>query len=598
MRILVTLAVAACLSGCDLYNAVVTPAPDKVNAAFPLADELQLARNRLFASLEGDPAGLAQVKQQFQQLMVARALTCSASHPVGRFDTPAAIKARLTDTQCFATQDAQLEEWVGVRRVGLVFRAPPLVPPAALPPRTLLPSTAEPFATAMLAAEANVLVLRGYQQRFTALQVPAGKEISSFSVAESQGRNPSLSPNGRLLAVPAGKGLRFHEVESGKLLWSTEKLQDVVGWAPKLGLIVLSQAGTGAPQMLDAVSGRIEAYPATEKRLTWSLPLADGRLLVGSQGTASLMEQSRDGSGALAVRAVRQWPLAGGMAYQTAPMLMHQGNRVVYASGNRDLAWIDLATGAQGNWQLSAVNANGFAKLGEHLVAFDSSVAGTTTLPTRVLDTDKQLVLAARDMGARDGQMVGFAPRAGFLKRGPNAMTLVGSLETEEPQEVERYLSEALLARQLAKLAQQEQEAKLLGAPLLQGLPANARVSIVGVYEAETGSHGHGKPRTPGPITVTVASGSTPVVLVLASYEPVNWVIQGSRKPVAVLVSGYHPSTVSGQGAAQVVRIGSSYAYKVDSGELRELQRTVARYVGPLPQQFQGGYKGSQFQVQ
>ncbi|MBC5782134.1 hypothetical protein H8N03_04200 [Ramlibacter sp. USB13] len=91
---ILALAVATCLTGCDRMQAAFTPIPEKVNAAFPLPDEVDIARTRLLAALEGDKAAHDRAATHLAQLMNARALACSASTPVGRFDTAAGIQRR------------------------------------------------------------------------------------------------------------------------------------------------------------------------------------------------------------------------------------------------------------------------------------------------------------------------------------------------------------------------------------------------------------------------------------------------------------------------------------------------------------------------
>src|SRR5688572_26408310 len=115
------LAIVVCLAGCDMVKAGYTPAAEKINEAFPLPDEVQVARTRLLAALEGDKTAQQRVGSQLDKLMELRALTCTALTPAGRFDTPAKIKAKVTDTACFTTQDAALEEWVGMQRVALAL---------------------------------------------------------------------------------------------------------------------------------------------------------------------------------------------------------------------------------------------------------------------------------------------------------------------------------------------------------------------------------------------------------------------------------------------------------------------------------------------
>ena len=60
--------ICVALAGCDQISAGFTPAQDKTNKAFPLADELQTASNALLASLEGDKAARQSVTEQYGKI--------------------------------------------------------------------------------------------------------------------------------------------------------------------------------------------------------------------------------------------------------------------------------------------------------------------------------------------------------------------------------------------------------------------------------------------------------------------------------------------------------------------------------------------------
>jgi hypothetical protein len=183
-----------------------------------------------------------------------------------------------------------------------------------------------------------------------------------------------------------------------------------------------------------------------------------------------------------------------------------------------------------------------------------------------------------------------------------------------EPQPLDQAIAEAELAQQLAKVQAAEaaglrmvlppglpagQQAGLRTAQppaLLQHIPANAKVAVIGVYEGTRGPRGEGA--RGGVVRVTVAAGRAPLVLVLASYEGVTWQVagDGARAIAAILVSSYEPSTVLGT-RAEVHRIGSQYAYKLGSPEYERLKQDIGRYVAAPIQDFQGSYRGRDFAV-
>ena len=102
-----------------------------------------------------------------------------------------------------------------------------------------------------------------------------------------------------------------------------------------------------------------------------------------------------------------------------------------------------------------------------------------------------------------------------------------------------------------------------------------------------------------GSVRINVQPGTTPLVLVLASYEPVNWLLKtNGRKISKILTSGYYDSIVMGADGTPVIKIGSHYAYKLDSNQYNQLKQGVALYVENPIQLFQGSYTGREFSVQ
>ena len=132
-----------------------------------------------------------------------RALTCTAKTPIGRFDTVAKIKNKVTDLECFQKQDVRLAEWISLRRLALAIAKPALFPLTDLPAKALLPNYSESNGQVATALAANVKVVK-VAQKFNVMQLPTGKQLGSFPVPEQSYRPATLSANGRVLAVPVG----------------------------------------------------------------------------------------------------------------------------------------------------------------------------------------------------------------------------------------------------------------------------------------------------------------------------------------------------------------------------------------------------------
>lgn len=646
-RYLALLYTCALLAGCNQISALITPADEKINAAFPLADATRTAYTTLLASLDTTPSERKSIVEEYTKLMGVRALTCTAKTPIGRFDTVSKIKTKVSDMECFQKQDVRLTEWVGLQRLSQVLSRPALVALSVLPDKALLPNFAEYSGQVTVASEANVMVVKG-GQKFTAIQLPSGKVINSFPIPEQTYRPAILAANGRVLAVPVGsRNLRMIEVETGNLLWSTEEFSDLIAWLPQVQAALLSQAGSGSAQLLDIKNGKIDAFPSTEKRLTWALPVkaASGGYLVGAGQTVSQMDITRSVQGVLEAAPIQQWRLTGNGISSTRAFLMDNGTKLVYHSGP-DLAWLNLTDQQQGVWQLSAIGAYSFTKLNEKAIVFDTPAVGTTPAATRVFNIDDGTVAVAKNIDIRDGALVPLLPRSGYLKRSDSSVTIGTAADIGVSQSLDQVVSEALLAKQLAKvnamsgneaqtpsnpyyeaLAKQVRAGNVMGAvrnglsreviesiqkgtdyanngsakpikPLLTDVPSNARVSVVGVYEGTNSSSKRNMTHAPGSVRINVQPGSTPLVLVLASYEPVHWLINtNGRKISKIFTSGYYDSTVIGADNAPVIKIGSKHAYKLDSSEYTQLKQDIARYIENPVQLFQGSYTGKEFSV-
>jgi hypothetical protein len=180
---------------------------------------------------------------------------------------------------------------------------------------------------------------------------------------------------------------------------------------------------------------------------------------------------------------------------------------------------------------------------------------------------------------------------------------LLEELPLGEFRSFEEFGGQALTEANLRQL-EAFQRGSGLTSEIPEGLPVptwarDAEVIAVGVYESTAGEHGPGKDRRAGPVTVHVKRGGKPIVLVLASYEPVQWRVEpefGARIS-AVLLGGYYQSRVQGIGDAKQIDIGRVYAYQQGGEGYRELEVAVARYTGKRIHSFQGRYSGQTFTV-
>ena len=119
------------------------------------------------------------------------------------------------------------------------------------------------------------------------------------------------------------------------------------------------------------------------------------------------------------------------------------------------------------------------------------------------------------------------------------------------------------------------------------------------MYEGYSEPSGRSHDRNGRSVEVRVGRTSSPIILVLSSYEPVRWrvVSESGARVAAVLLSSHHASKVDGAGSARVVNLGGQYAYKQGTPQYGMLDGEVYRYTGKRIDFFQGRYQGKEFSV-
>jgi len=124
-------------------------------------------------------------------------------------------------------------------------------------------------------------------------------------------------------------------------------------------------------------------------------------------------------------------------------------------------------------------------------------------------------------------------------------------------------------------------------------------VHVIGVYEGSYPPNaGHGSP-TPYQIEISVKERKHPVVLVLMSYEPIEWrfTLDEGARVTEVILSGAHPSRVRGlHPDVAILRESLGITYGRDAAYEKLRKQLLERY-GSEPSSFQYGYKGREFSI-
>ncbi|MDR2548820.1 MAG: PQQ-like beta-propeller repeat protein [Desulfobulbus sp.] len=606
------------LAGCDKFSAGLTPPAEKITKAFPVSDEVAFAVTNYLESAKRD-GNHAAASQQLDRLLAIRALSCTVSISIDRFDTPEDIRRKPVDSMCLRDQDAKIGEWIGIQRLATLLAKPPLVPATPLGAPTLLPAYEDTTVGITTAADSNVALLESTRGIFTAIRLPDGKVLQTFKGGDFNRTATALSPNGRIVLASeqSSRGLKAFDVESGALVWSTDKYRQITAWLPGVSaLVVIRNAPQSGAVLLDLTTGMTSAYPTAERNPDWAIAVNGGseRQLIGGSGTAALVDHLRAPDGSLQTMVVSQWNLTRQVSSGKSgkPFMMADGTRAIYGFSS-GLGWLDVATGDQGDWDLAVLRAKGFSKISESKIFFTHPASASPYRSEgKVLDIESSTLAPVTDYKSDAGQLISLAPRTGYMWRNMNTASVGADVELGEAQDLQQVLSKKVREKyeRDVELGEAQDLQQVLGKkvrekferadppPMLTNVPADAQVAVIGVYEAKSGDR-PAMAHSAGTVRITVTSSSTPLVLVLASYEPVHWLIENTagRKISAVLLSGYYESSVYGAGDTQILRIGSNYSYRIDSQEYQELKKSVARYVSNPVRSFQGSYSGQHFTV-
>jgi hypothetical protein len=621
---LVALTLSASMAGCSRLQEAAMPIVDKVNAAHPVSPEVRLAQERLLAMLADDTEAVDTVHALARSRMTLRALTCSKDQSIGRFDSVAAVKKLQLDTTCFQGQDSEMQTFYGIRTIGVLLAMPALRPLKAAGAIAQLPKgKLSNIIDGALARDAGIGVLMDSVGAAMIAEMPGAKPIAQLPrVGPVTRPGTKVSPNGRVVVVnSSGQGLLFLEAETGTTVWNAGGgfASRLLSWLPEVNAFVLG-GFNGQVMLADGLTGSLEPHPLALPNSAYAahIPGSPARLLIGTARELILLEHART-PGGIVPSPVTQYMIEAGPGITSGhPVPMLSGRMVVYASV-RDIGWLNLDSGASGTWRTAPVFGIPFAKLDETHIMFDSSEPGSMSLKPWSFDIANETV-APIDLGEPRGLIVDIGDRIGFLRRG-NAAWFGDQVATGEVQPLTRVVAEGELQRQLLKLQAltshrsdtmpaTERPAGGLEAsgrasqtslvPGLAGVPADAEVHIVGVYEGQRrGGRFNEFARAARDVRIVARTPGRPMVLVLASYEPVNWLVaDGGARISAVLLSGYHASTATGLGNVPVLRIGSAYAYSAGSPEYLRLRQAVAQYTGAREiRSFQGSYEGVEFTV-
>jgi hypothetical protein len=637
-----TLCLAATLTlvGCDWVDDVFIfkSANDKVNSTFALHADIEVKRAKLYLAFEPNKAEQRSFVKDYSLLLAQRASTCAAGIEVSRLDTASAIKRKLTDIDCFKSHEANIQSWLGLKSLSHALSLTALRPFTTLKARLSIP-VEESVVSLDAASSANVAVIQDALGNHSTVDLSAGSVIRKFTLAHSSDKKISVSPNGRVAAVNVDKrGVTFVDTENGAILWRLADSTGLLAWLPSVEAALLKD-DTNNSVLLDFRTGKTQIYANNQVGLGWAItvPTAVGQLIVGNHSRAYQVEFLRTAEGAISYETTSNWTFELTDKLLTKPWLMKDGSLMAYVS-DKALHWIDLTSGRKDSLAMQPLRAEGLSQFDQTNITYTDFRATSQSGVKKIINLEAMTVSNAKTLLAGEREPLSLGPRGGLATNDGKSLVIQMVTAVEQTRPLAELINAIQLSEQLdllngkTSLGGATTNAALVGnrkppsQGLLNDIPPNAALVVIGAYKGayqgplRYGDSGfnHGVQRShyqssrkrkeltfgsserpSGDVKVNLISGSTPLVLVLSSYEPVTWNIQnlGSRKVAAILLSNFHEANVTGNVGAKVVKIGTSHAYTRQSAEYGVLKADIAKYTSQPVSSFMGSFEAKEFTV-
>lgn len=606
-----TLTVALLCTGCDALGNLGKSDDERINEAVPISNDVLNQIDKFEAAIANNE-DRATFSTELKSRHTIRALTCAGGYKPSVLHSKDKVRQSLTNRRCFEEYDRSTLQWLGIRRLAILLNAPPLRDVSETP--VAIFATSSNVNAIKFARSASIAVATS-NKSVEVIDMATGK---SLFIDKELPRHPSfiaVSNNGRVFAVGDSEaGIVLRSAEDGDSLQILPDYQRIE-WLDATVAVALLRTNRGA-ELIDISRDTREPIKGEEPGVTRIVPLGDaaGTFLLCGYRSISKYRLERNGSTAQAQLIDRKngppmpWS-------ENVSDLTSDGKYFIQASNDLWVTNLETLETEQISLKpLSTRSATSLTSPSEVLLQVASTGSSQKSIVYSLTDRnfavveDEELSPAQGYAAARTAYVPAFGKVVAItgstvkviedLKRGSRySPEAFGQLIAEE-QRLEMQKN-AIAAAQRAGYSASE---VVNGVAVKDGpiaiLAKNATVEGIGVYESARGSHGIGKPRVAGDVNVYIQGSGGPVILVLSSYEPVNWRVTGAVSKVkAVLLSGYYDSTVSGTGDVRVTKIGNNYAYESGSAGYRSLQNEVIGWTGKTIETFQGKYSGSTFMV-
>lgn len=614
---------AALLLSCLLFSGcsdVLLSRTEKFNRAFPPNADLRAAIETHRDFIRADATTQNEFKHKLNSLMQTRDITCGYQLAIGLFDSVEKISSMPINRHCLNTVDAELSKKVAFQSIGFRLNQPPIIPKTSLGEAKPIQTDA-PFRGSEIyaARDANLAILRGDSNSYSAVEIPSGRVLSTFNHQFGSSQRKFLSPNGRVLAINStDASITYLDIESGAVIYQDKGSGYFVAWLENSSGALINTR----ERKLASIEFNLNIYNihhSWTRYIEWAYTLSGSlnKLLLSDRKALYLATYETTNEG-LQISILSELNAQESTTLlQLPPMLLNDGTKMAARTLN-GLGIVDLDGGSELLFNLSPYHTHGVAQLNDHQLLVSIFDKESHKNQIWIIDINSQKIQLTDFDVERTSSLSGLIGRIGYILSGRSTILIGDSVGTSgKPTDINEFTSQLNMEWQIQKLEtdaeRREAASRSISTesaiqsppskPILENLPANAVIEAVGVYRGRETSQRErnqtiSSKMEKNPVEITV-HGPKPVVLVLTSYEPVKWNIKltSNAKLSAVLLSSYYPAEVTGAESVPIKIIGSKSLYERTDINYASVDQEVQRWTGKKIGSFQGSYQGSHFQV-
>ncbi|MBA3695394.1 MAG: hypothetical protein H0W85_01170 [Methylotenera sp.] len=458
-----------------LVDAHLSP-EEKINKAFLPSSEVRISLENLQALIPKDDASLKSFESNYRSKLELRALKCMQGNSISRFDSINKIKKLDIDVACFRGQDEELKQLIGITQVSYRLAQPALRPIVKLgAPSIINDSSGVGLTMGQVASKAGVAVLKSSSNDFISVEIPSGKKLASLpTMPDASSASFSLSPNGRILAIPVqNREIRFLDNETGQELWLAKDMNQIYVWLPEIQVAIVkstikNDANREDPfSLIDFKTGQIKSYSTVfANSIPWALQVSETptHVLIGDYTEFSLVEYART-SNEIYGSVIKKFSIKSkgkGIGY-LAPTLMLNGKSIAFATGDRNYMLFDLKTGEEKVFETAELFLDRYAKLSEETLLVDSYInisSGERAKKSWVFNVKDSTLSPIVTIEASVGDISALNGRIGFIRKENKKLWIGDEVQVGKPERLETIITGYRLEKQLAELETAERIAK------------------------------------------------------------------------------------------------------------------------------------------